>query len=104
MGIIHQIHRGVNFNTKTEPAEELRRIVSDKGFIISDSSVNSASGNCMFDALSKQLQIVKGICISHSELRKNLVEFLENFPTLVSQWSGGLSSEFKCVLRECQRR
>ena len=87
MNIIHQIHcdRIKSVNKITGLSEELRRIASDKGFIISENSDNSAPGNCMFDALSKQLQIVKGIQISHSELRKIIVQSLGNFSNLVSQ-------------------
>ncbi|XP_078349880.1 uncharacterized protein LOC144634716 [Oculina patagonica] len=57
--------------------EDLERIASDKGFLISE---NQGLGNCMFYALVEQLQIVKGIEISHEELRVNLVQFLkENY-------------------------
>ena len=69
-------------NKKTELSEDLQKIAADKGFIISD---NPASGNCMFYALSEQLQSVKRIKISDRELRKKLVEFLAKYPSLVSQ-------------------
>ena len=61
--------------------EDLARIASDKGFTISD---NPGSGNCMFYALVEQLRIMKGIEISHCELRANLVKFLEGNSHLVS--------------------
>ena len=60
---------------------DLRRIAANKGFFVSD---NQASGNCLFHALSEQLQSVKGIQISHKELRKTLVQFLNENPNLVS--------------------
>ena len=72
--------------SKTNPPEEMRKIASDKGFRISD---NEGSGNCMFYALSEQLDLVKGIQISHKALRQHIVQFLEENPTLVS-----LTSEF----------
>ena len=60
---------------------ELRNIASDRGFRISD---NKGLGNCMFYALSEQLEIVKGIKILHGELRQTLVQYLRNNPKLVS--------------------
>ena len=60
---------------------ELEKNASDKGFIISD---NEGSGNCMFYALSEQLNLVKGIQISHAELRQRIVQYLKDNPTLVS--------------------
>ena len=60
---------------------ELVRIASDKGFLISD---NEGSGNCMFHALSEQLNLVKGIKISHGQLRQAIVHYLRNNPKLVS--------------------
>ena len=62
---------------------DLIKIGSEKGFIISD---NPASGNCMFYALSEQLQSVKGSEISQRELRETLVRFLRENPNLVSLW------------------
>ena len=63
--------------------EELTKIASGKGFLISD---NEGSGNCMFHALSEQLDLVKGIQISHDALRQRLVRYLEENPRLVSQY------------------
>jgi len=74
------------FNKKTDGTENLHKIASDKGFSICD---NPGSGNCMFHALSEQLQSVNGIEISETDLRKKLVEYLRNSPKLVSQWSTG---------------
>ena len=59
----------------------LRNIASDRGFRISD---NEGLGNCMFYALSKQLEIVKGIKIPQGKLRQILVQYLRNNPNLVS--------------------
>ena len=67
--------------TGTDLSVDLGRIASDKGFLISN---NPASGNCMFYALSEQLNSVKGIRISQRELRKTLVRFLRENPNLVS--------------------
>ena len=66
---------------KTNLPSDLRKIAANKGFFVSD---NQASGNCLFYALSEQLQSVKGIQISHKELRKTLVQFLDENPNLVS--------------------
>ena len=59
---------------------DLRVIAANKGFLVSE---NQASGNCLFHALSEQLQSVKGIQISHEELRQTLVQFLDENPNLV---------------------
>ena len=67
--------------SKTDLLLGLRNIVSDAGFRISD---NEGSGNCMFYALSEQLEIVKGIKIPHGELRQTLVQYLRSKPKLVS--------------------
>ena len=65
---------------KTNLPSDLRTIAANKGFFVSD---NQASGNCLFHALSEQLQSVKGIQISHEGLRKTLVQFLDENPNLV---------------------
>ena len=66
---------------ETQRLEGLKKIASGKGFQISDSK---ASGNSMFCALSEQLDLVKGIQISHEALRQHIVQYLEENPTLVS--------------------
>jgi len=68
-------------NSNTNLSAELEEIASDKGFVISD---NEGSGNCMFHALSEQLNLIKGIKISHGELRQSIVHYLRNNPKLVS--------------------
>ena len=59
----------------------LRNIASDRGFRMTD---NEGLGNCMFHALSEQLETVRGIKIPHGKLRQNLVQYLRNKPKLVS--------------------
>jgi len=67
--------------SNTDLFAELEKIASDKGFVTSD---NEGSGNCMFHALSEQLNLVKGIKISHGKLRQSIVQYLRNNPKLVS--------------------
>ena len=67
--------------SRTDLLLKLRNIASDRGFKISD---NRGLGNCMFYALSEQLEIVKGIKIPHGKLRQNLVQYLRSNPKLVS--------------------
>ena len=54
--------------------------VSDMGLIVSD---NDGKGNCLFHALSEQLETVKKIKISHDKLRKTLGQYLEKNPETV---------------------
>ena len=68
-------------NNSITLTEELTTFVSEKGFRISD---NQGSGNCMFLALSEQLETVKGIKIQHGQLRQSLVQYLRENPKLVS--------------------
>ena len=67
-------------SNKTSLPTELRTIAANKGFAVID---NKANGNCLFYALSEQLRSVKGIQISHKELRETLVQFLVKNPNLV---------------------
>ena len=69
------------FKSRTDLSLRLRNIASDRGFRISD---NQGLGNCMFYALSEQLEIVKGIKIPHGKLRQTLVQYLRSNPKLVS--------------------
>jgi len=79
---LQQMQRSVSkVNISTDLSAELEKIALDKGFVISD---NEGSGNCMFYALSEQLNLVKGIKISHGELRQSIVQYLRNNPRLVS--------------------
>ena len=68
-------------NSNTDPLVELEKIASGKGFVISH---NEGSGNCMYHALSEQLNLVKGIKISHGDLRQSIVQHLLNNPRMVS--------------------
>ena len=67
--------------SKTELSLNLKRIALKKGFVISD---NQGDANCMFFALSEQLDHIKGIKISHDELRRTVVQYLKDNPRLVS--------------------
>lgn len=67
--------------SKTNFSEALKKIASSQGFSISD---NQGSGNCMFYALSEQLAAMKGIHLSHKDLRQRIVQYLEMNPRLVS--------------------
>ena len=79
---LQQMQRSVSkVNINTDLSTELEKVASDKGFVISD---NEGSGNCMFYALSEQLNLVKGIKISHGELRQSIVQYLRSNPKLVS--------------------
>ena len=66
---------------KTELSVNLKRMAFKNGLVISD---NQGKGNCMFFALSEQLDHVKGIKVSHSQLRRTIVQYLIHNPTLVS--------------------
>ena len=79
---LQQMQLGVSkVSSNTDLLAELEKIALDKGFVISD---NEGSGNCMFYALSEQLNLVKGIKISHGELRQSIVQYLRKNPKLVS--------------------
>ena len=88
-------------HNKTILPSDLRTVAAKKGFLVSD---NQASGNCLFYALSEQLKSVKGIQISHKELRNTLVQFLRenanqvrwlNFIMLGKKWQRPLVSPIK---------
>ena len=92
------------FDKKTDSTENLQKIALDKGFNICD---NPGSGNCMFYALSEQLQSVKGIQISETELRTNLVQFLGNSAKLVRHLSTDYFScicSIKCAVYNCEKK
>ncbi|XP_022809889.1 uncharacterized protein LOC111346896, partial [Stylophora pistillata] len=72
-------HDASKVNDKTDLKTELKKIASDKGFRIVD---NEGSGNCMFYALSDQLEIAMRIKIKHDELRQILVQYLRKNPKL----------------------
>ncbi|CAH3176627.1 unnamed protein product [Porites evermanni] len=66
-------------SSKTELSQALKRTALEKGFAISD---NQGEGNCMFFALSEQLDLIKGIQMSHDELRRTVVQHLRENPRL----------------------
>ncbi|XP_022804748.1 uncharacterized protein LOC111341968, partial [Stylophora pistillata] len=66
-------------NDETDLKIELKKIASDKGFTIVD---NEGSGNCMFYALSDQLEFAMGFKIKYDELRRILVQYLRENPEL----------------------
>ena len=76
-----QRHNASKVNSETDLSMELKKIASDKGLVISD---NQGSGNCLFNALSEQLELVKGIRISHKELRRVTVKYIRENPQTVS--------------------
>ena len=73
------------FKSKGVPTIELRdklqEAASDRGLIVSG---NHGGGNCLFHALSEQLEIVLKIQIPHDKLRETLVQYLEKNPKIVS--------------------
>ncbi|CAH3181770.1 unnamed protein product [Porites lobata] len=66
-------------SSKTELSQALKRTALEKGFAISD---NQGGVNCMLFALSEQLDLIKGIQISHDELRRTIVQHLRENPSL----------------------
>ena len=66
---------------KTDSSLDLKKIAYEKGFEISD---NQGEGNCMFFAISEQLELIQGVKLSHKKLRKKVVRYLKENPTLVS--------------------
>ena len=76
-----QQHNASKVNSETDLSMELKKIVSDKGLVILD---NQGSGNCLFHALSEQLELVKGIRISHKELRQVIMKYIRENPQIVS--------------------
>ena len=68
-------------SSKIELSQALKKTALERGFAISD---NQGKGNCMFFALSEQLDLIKGIQISHDELRRTVVQHLRENPRLVS--------------------
>ncbi|PFX11991.1 uncharacterized protein LOC111318964 [Stylophora pistillata] len=66
-------------NDKTNLNIDFTKRASDRGYRIVD---NKGKGNCMFYALSDQLETVLRSKIEHDELRKALVQYLRVNPTL----------------------
>lgn len=66
---------------KTTLSSDLKKNARDKGFEVSN---NPGQGDCMFYALSEQVELTKGIKLSAAELRNKLVQYLKEHPQLVS--------------------
>jgi len=75
------MHRDTDkLSKETDLPLGLEKNATEKGFVISH---NPGEGNCMFHALSEQLELQKRISISHNDLRRNLVKYLKEHPQLV---------------------
>ena len=66
---------------KTDPMLNMQKIAYERGFVISD---NQGEGDCIFYAISEQLELIQGVKLSHKQLRKKVVHYLKENPTLVS--------------------
>ena len=66
---------------KTDPMLNMQKIAYERGFVISD---DQGEGDCMFFAISEQLELIQGVKLSHKQLRKKVVSYLKENPTLVS--------------------
>ena len=86
--------------TEAKLSEDFKKVAADRGLVITD---NEGSGNCMFYALSHQLHHVKGISISHEELRQRLVGYLRDNPRMVRNkyWIVFCSIGLKLVKKVC---
>ncbi|XP_022798204.1 uncharacterized protein LOC111336388 [Stylophora pistillata] len=79
------LQTGLNIHTtsgcveRSNPLRDLATTASGKGYKVFP---NQGQGNCLFHALSDQLDIVKGIKIEQSDLRRTLVQYLRDNPTL----------------------
>lgn len=72
-------HDADNCTKKADLSQGLQMNASKKGLHIVG---NEGKGNCMFHALCDQLKFKKEIVITHQELRKKLVEYLRQHPSL----------------------
>lgn len=78
---------GLNIRTtsryveRSNPLRDLEIAALGKGFEVFP---NQGQGNCLFHALSDQLDIVIGIKIEQSKVRRTLVQYLRNNPTTVN--------------------
>ena len=78
---LQQIQVDARRETSQTELSDLERTAEEKGFVIFD---NQRGGNCMFFALSEQLDVIKGIRMSQEEIRQTVVHYLMNHSTLVS--------------------
>ena len=60
----------------------LAKKAATEGFVIQD---NDGGGNCMFHALSRQLEIILRLQIFYGDLRNEIVEYLKNHRKLVRE-------------------
>lgn len=80
---LDQMHQDADKKSSkaTDLYSALAQKAKDRGFEVSE---NCGQGDCMFYALSEQLELVKGITLSAEKLRKELVQYLKENPKLVS--------------------
>ena len=81
---LHQMREdtGKRSSETADFVSDLEKNAFHKGFLVSD---NRGEGDCMFYALSEQLEFVQGFQYSAKELRKELVEYLRQHPKLVNK-------------------
>ena len=73
-------HDADKLHKKIDLSFDLKKKALERGFLISN---NRGEGNCMFYALAEQLELKKGIRISHGNLRIQLVQYLHEHPKQV---------------------
>lgn len=87
LAVAQALQTGLNIQTtsrcveRSDLSKDLEIAALGKGYKMFP---NQGQGNCLFHALSDQLEIVKGIKIEQSQLRRNLVQYLRDNPALVS--------------------
>ena len=78
---LRQLHAETDqVRKKVDLPTDLEKNAKSKGFVMLD---NPGNGDCMFYALADQLKLVRGLDLSHGDLRQKLVAFLETHPKLV---------------------
>ena len=78
---LRQMHHDADkLHKKIDLSFDLEKKALERGFLISN---NRGEGNCMFCALAEQLELKKGIRISHGNLRRQLVRYLYEHPKQV---------------------
>ena len=78
---LEKMHQAAGKLKKADLLEDLKINASKEDFKVVD---NGGGGNCMFHALCDQLKCKKDWEIYHQELRKELVKYLSEHPTMVS--------------------
>lgn len=69
------LHDAEMAKNKMNLSTSLEQIALDKGFRVVN---NRGQGNCMFHALSDQLNLVMRISVSHEQLRHAAVDYLRS--------------------------